>query len=74
MAKGRVGFVNEREYELVKEIGECDLYGTNCAQCKKMPGESFHTCPFVVDVYDDYESLCNCCIDCQIICVNDRCI
>ena len=33
--------------------------------------EPLHTCPFRKEMYDDTETLCNCCADCLRDCVAD---
>lgn len=34
-------------------------------------GSDDHTCPYKADIYDDYESLRNCCASCQYECAQD---
>ena len=42
-----------------------------CSGCSKNPAEWEHTCPFKREIYDDYESLCGCCMDCEGNCALD---
>ena len=30
-----------------------------------------HTCPFSVEIHDDYDTLCNCCEECEYQCAMD---
>ncbi len=34
-------------------------------------GEDLHTCPYSEDISGDYETLCNCCSECQYQCCQD---
>lgn len=49
--------------EAIKRIGEP-------CKCGKAPRD-LHPCPFASDVYDDQESLCNCCDNCANDCAMD---
>lgn len=42
-----------------------------CEHCHKNDAEADHTCPYAADIHDDYETLCNCCEDCQYECAQD---
>ena len=35
-----------------------------CQCCKSVEGEILHTCPFDEEINHDFETLCNCCVDC----------
>lgn len=36
-----------------------------CQRCNHNPMEADHTCPYSEDINGDYETMCNCCSDCQ---------
>jgi hypothetical protein len=40
-------------------------------KCGKNDCEDEHPCPFLSDIHDDEETLCNCCGDCQHECAMD---
>ena len=40
-------------------------------KCGKNPAEHPHTCPYQTDINDNYETLCNCCLECQCECAMD---
>jgi hypothetical protein len=42
-----------------------------CSRCEKNLSEYPHTCPFASDIYDDNETLCDCCDDCTQQCADD---
>ena len=42
-----------------------------CPNCKKGDAQQEHTCPYSVEINDDSETLCNCCIDCENECSGD---
>jgi len=39
-----------------------------CERCESAEDLPLHTCPYAVDIHDDYESKCNCCEACQYQC------
>ena len=39
----------------------------NCGHTKEKP----HSCPYGEDIYDDFETLCTCCADCEEQCAMD---
>lgn len=43
-------------------VQDCD--GCECRSCHN-PAEEPHTCPYKTEINDDYESLCNCCSECE---------
>jgi len=40
-----------------------------CQHCKKAGSVLLHTCPYLEELHDDYETKCNCCEDCQHECL-----
>ena len=43
-----------------------------CPRCQTNDAAESHTCPFAVEIHDDSESLCNCCIECERDCADNR--
>lgn len=52
--------VERVEESLVVEVCKCG-----------QPGVALYLCPFREEVYDDHETLCNCCEDCVAPCCED---
>lgn len=52
-----------------KKIPICPRFGPphNCPN----QGQADHTCPFNEEVEDDFETLCNCCKECENECAKD---
>lgn len=44
---------------------------SECDNCTCNNNIEPHTCPFTEEIYDDYESLCNCCNECTYQCAMD---
>lgn len=42
-----------------------------CKKCEQNDACDLHTCPFAEEIYDDSETLCNCCKDCEHECKMD---
>lgn len=42
-----------------------------CGRCDVNAEAELHGCPYQEDVNDDHEFQCNCCSDCEQICVDD---
>ena len=42
-----------------------------CPQCGINPAQAPHTCPFLVEIDDNYDDLCTCCKDCESDCGDD---
>tara|TARA_R110000868_G_scaffold403104_1_gene679989 strand:- start:289 stop:486 length:198 start_codon:yes stop_codon:yes gene_type:complete len=42
-----------------------------CSVCKINEAQSKHTCPYKEDIYNDIDSLCNCCSNCKHECCMD---
>lgn len=42
-----------------------------CEGCGKREGKKEHTCPYVEDINNDSETLCNCCDECEVNCSMD---
>lgn len=36
-----------------------------CSRCKSGPGMEPHSCPYMAEINDDAETLCDCCDDCR---------
>ena len=43
----------------------------NCQNCGKDTDAGEHGCPFAEDIADDYETMCNCCSECEQQCCMD---
>ena len=41
-----------------------------CQSCKN-EGVEDHGCPFSEEIRDDYDTMCNCCSECQYECAQD---
>jgi hypothetical protein len=41
-----------------------------CDSCEENPARTEHACPFQSEVYDDLETLCNCCDSCAAGCAD----
>ena len=44
---------------------------TLCKRCQHNDACKPHTCPYLVDIYNDCETLCNCCEECMHECSMD---
>ena len=44
---------------------------TLCKRCQHNDVREPHTCPYSVDIYDDFETLCTCCEECTHECSMD---
>lgn len=46
---------------------------TTTSKCQGCGGEpqQLHTCPFLSEIHDDHETLCNCCDTCQDGCLEE---
>ena len=42
-----------------------------CNRCNSKEDTSLHTCPYKTEINDDYESVCDCCSDCEYECCMD---
>lgn len=40
-----------------------------CQRCGEKMVVEMHTCPYKEDINGDFETLCNCCKDCQDVCL-----
>ena len=49
-----------------------NMIGESNSTCKcGEPGLANHTCPYKTDLNGDYDSLCNCCENCQVLCADE---
>jgi hypothetical protein len=39
-----------------------------CDKCGVNPAQEHHSCPYNEELYDDYETTCNCCEECALHC------
>lgn len=42
-----------------------------CPRCEKNHSVEDHSCPYSEEIHGDYDSLCNCCEDCERQCAID---
>lgn len=42
-----------------------------CSHCDKDDAQEPHTCPFSEEIYDNHETLCDCCEECTYQCIMD---
>lgn len=42
-----------------------------CETCEQKPGTEPHPCPYRSEIYEDEETLCNCCDECRSNCCDD---
>ena len=47
------------------EITDAPTDPAKCQKCQKEPATEQHICPFKEEVYDDNETRCNCCKECE---------
>lgn len=45
---------------------------TDMCSCGKNPAEPLHGCPYASDINGDYDSLCDCCKECESECSDNR--
>lgn len=57
-----------QEGDMVANDGESKA---GVCQCGRNPQTEPHPCPFSEDVYNDSETLCTCCYDCEHACAMD---
>jgi len=44
---------------------------SKCPKCEKNESEDEHPCPYKIELFDDEESLCDCCMECRFNCAMD---
>lgn len=42
-----------------------------CSRCKANPAQEDHTCPFSCEIHENYDRMCDCCMDCETDCAMD---
>ena len=45
-----------------------DIAPKLCSHCGVNPVKEPHTCPYQTELYDDYETMCDCCEECSYNC------
>ncbi len=48
-----------------------EIQSNGMCKCGKNPKSEPHTCPYKKEIGDDYESLCECCPECEQECKDE---